>query len=138
INLSAERALRNGVKIYRHELDVQLMADPGRLSIAFFNIIANSIDSMHNGGTVEIKCLLEKDLVEIQFIDTGIGIPVEFQSRVFYPFVSTKAKGFGLGLALTKRIIEKDHNGKVTIMSLPSKGTTVNVLIPTNVKIKKD
>src|SRR3989338_1696526 len=67
--------------------------------------------------------------IEVSFSDTGKGIAEENQSKLFNPFFTTKAKGIGLGLAVSKRVIE-EHKGSIEIMSKADKGTTVTIRLP--------
>jgi signal transduction histidine kinase len=68
--------------------------------------------------------------VEVLVSDEGEGIPDELRDRVFDPFVTTKPRGLGLGLALSHRIVE-EHRGAVRVHSTPGKGTTFAVYLPT-------
>jgi two-component system, NtrC family, sensor histidine kinase HydH len=72
---------------------------------------------------------LARDMVEVQFIDNGRGIPAEELDRIFIPFFTTKQRGTGLGLAVSQRIIE-NLGGKVEVQSQFAKGTTFRVLLP--------
>jgi signal transduction histidine kinase len=68
--------------------------------------------------------------VEIRFQDTGVGIAPENLSHVFEPYFTTKEVGIGLGLALTKQILE-EHGGSIHLASEPGKGTLVRLQLPT-------
>jgi signal transduction histidine kinase len=61
--------------------------------------------------------------------DTGIGIEPDHIERMFEPFFTTKANGTGLGLPITRRIVQ-EHNGLITVQSEPQKGTTFSILLP--------
>lgn len=61
--------------------------------------------------------------------DTGVGLPEEKAAKIFDPFFTTKATGIGLGLALTKRVVE-EHGGKVEFSSTQGKGSTVTIDLP--------
>jgi signal transduction histidine kinase len=67
--------------------------------------------------------------VEIDFSDSGIGIAPEALEQIFEPYYSTKDTGIGLGLPLTKKIIE-EHGGQITVKSELDKGTTFTVTLP--------
>ncbi|MCK4338652.1 MAG: PAS domain S-box protein [Candidatus Cloacimonetes bacterium] len=92
------------------------------------NIVNNSLDAMTGEGTLTInaKYLIDSNEVLIEFIDTGCGISKENLDRVFHPFYSSKAEGFGLGLSLVKDIIEA-HKGNISVESKEGKGTKFNV-----------
>jgi two-component system sensor histidine kinase AtoS len=70
-----------------------------------------------------------KKLVEIEFRDTGKGIPAEFLSKIFDPYFTLKKAGTGLGLSIVKKIMT-DHGGEVVIYSEEAKGTTVTLRFP--------
>ncbi|MBC8525746.1 MAG: PAS domain S-box protein [Candidatus Cloacimonetes bacterium] len=106
----------------------KINADEFRLSQAFHNIVSNAFDAMNEGGVLSIngKYLINKDEVLIEFIDTGCGIAQENLDRIFRPFYSSKAKGFGMGLSLVKDIINA-HKGEISVESKEGKGTKFNV-----------
>ncbi|MGN7401838.1 ATP-binding protein [Cytobacillus praedii] len=96
----------------------------------FINLIKNGLDSMDDGGM--FKILLKNELkneVSISFIDQGCGINKAELDKLFIPFYTTKGDGTGLGLIVTKKIIE-DHQGEIRIESELNKGTTVKVILP--------
>ena len=90
------------------------------------NIAKNGIEAMAEGGTLSILSGRQAGRVFVQISDTGEGIPRRAWRRFFQPFFSTKAKGGGLGLAISQKIIEA-HQGKITIESEPGKGTRVTL-----------
>jgi signal transduction histidine kinase len=61
--------------------------------------------------------------------DTGIGIPAEERERIFEPYFTTKVSGLGLGLVLTKKIVDA-HGGEILVDSTPGKGTRIEVALP--------
>ena len=86
------------------------------LSWAFENLIKNSIDSIKsNNGKIFIDIEKNNKKVKILFIDNGSGIKRDNKSQIFKPGFSTKNKGWGIGLNLTKRIIEYIHKGKIRL-----------------------
>ena len=94
-----------------------VLADPDQLSQVFGNIILNAIQAMSEGGQLTLKTKTESpEWVTISFTDTGAGIPKENLGKVFEPLFTTKAKGIGLGLALTKTLIE-GHGGSTEVES---------------------
>jgi CheY-like chemotaxis protein len=132
IRLVSNKASRSGVKIqkFHSDFDVQLRGDSGLLVRAFFNIMTNAVDAMPAGGVLKISAQHDHEQVRIDFSDTGNGISEQDLGRVFNPFFTTKEKGYGLGLAITKRIIESDHHGKLFLRSKTGEGTTVEVWLP--------
>ncbi|MGM0497089.1 MAG: sensor histidine kinase [Bacteroidota bacterium] len=94
------------------------------------NLVKNAIDSMNGKGTVYIKLLKKEDQVLLDVKDEGKGIPKAKQSTIFRPGFTTKKRGWGLGLSLSKRIIEEYHNGKIFVhQSEVNKGTTIRILL---------
>ncbi len=110
---------------------LEIKADPLKLEQVFLNLGLNALESMPQGGSLEVSASGQDDNVEITFTDTGVGIPVDEHEKVFYPFFTTKAEGTGLGLSIAHRIIE-DHNGRITLNSNPRGGATFSILIPRN------
>ncbi|HIE43499.1 MAG TPA: response regulator [Candidatus Omnitrophica bacterium] len=105
--------------------------DIDQLREAFSNLVRNSLSAMPEGGELEIESIYEADSrqIKITFRDTGKGIEYKDMPQVYSPFFTTEHKGFGLGLPITRKIIEK-HGGGINIVSVPKKGTTVTVSIP--------
>lgn len=132
IELVAFSAMRRKIEIVRNDtlFDLHVLVDTGRIVRAFFNIITNAIDAMRDGGTLKITARKNRSVVEIDFADCGAGIPPEILNKVVNPLFSTKNEGYGLGLALTKRIVETDHQGKLILISEEGKGTTVRIKLP--------
>jgi signal transduction histidine kinase len=93
------------------------------------NLCKNAVDAMENTGTIAIKILRGSDgKVFIDISDTGKGIPKKMVQNVFRPGFTTKKRGWGLGLALAKRIIEMYHEGKIFVKSSEeSQGTTFRI-----------
>ena len=84
-----------------------ILADPDQLGQVFGNIILNAVQAMPEGGKLTIKSEVPApEWVNISFTDTGIGIPKENLTKLFEPLFTTKAKGIGLGLAVTKTLVE--------------------------------
>lgn len=95
------------------------------------NIIKNAVDAMAGAGKIMTEISLQEQFVVIDIADTGKGMTKKIQKSVFNPGFTTKQRGWGLGLTLTKRIIENYHNGKIFIKhSEPGKGTTFRILMP--------
>lgn len=106
-----------------------IKADPGLLYRAFLNIFLNAIQSMKNGGNINIRIEEGKENYRVEIQDTGIGINKENLNKIFNPFFTTKEKGSGLGLAIVKKIIE-GHKGDIWIESEEEVGTSVFVKLP--------
>jgi len=92
------------------------------------NLVRNAIDAMKGKGELEIKLKQDSKKVYIQVTDTGKGIPKSKFKRIFEPGFTTKKRGWGLGLSLSKRIIEKYHGGRIKVLrSEINKGTTIEI-----------
>ncbi len=145
--LLAEPAARaRGVQILRR-YDPSLpplWADEDRLVQVFQNLVQNAIEAMPGGGRLTLTTRLSRDpvyakvdlgagprpLVEVLVTDEGEGIPEALRDRIFDPFVTTKPRGLGLGLALAHRIVE-EHRGALRVSSTVGKGTTFACYLPT-------
>ena len=104
--------------------------DRGRLEQVFLNLVKNSIEAMESGGKILIQSRLSGDQVEIMVTDEGCGISEQDRDKVFSPFFTTKKHGTGLGLCISKRIIE-DHGGSSFFLkSEEGKGTTFKIRLP--------
>jgi signal transduction histidine kinase len=94
------------------------------------NLIRNALDAMEGKGAININVENQQRLVIIDIADTGKGIPKNKFKKVFAPGYSTKQRGWGLGLSLAKRIINKYHNGSIFVKcSEPGKGTTFRIIL---------
>jgi signal transduction histidine kinase len=105
------------------------MADPSLMKRVFTNLILNAVQAMPDGGKLMIKAQMDGDFISISVQDTGVGIPKEMMPRLFQPLVTGKSKGTGLGLAVSKRLVEA-HNGSISIESEVGTGTEVTVRLP--------
>ena len=93
------------------------------------NLITNAIQATAEGGKVTIATTRAGDQVEITVTDTGSGIPPERLAAIFDDFVTTKRRGLGLGLAISKRIVEQ-LDGTITVASEVGRGTAFTVRLP--------
>lgn len=111
-----------------------LQADAGQLKTCFLNILTNSVQAMPNGGSIFIEARPiqngnREPGVQLSFRDTGPGIREEDREKIFTPYFSTKATGFGLGLAITKKIVE-DHGGRVFVSGNNGPGAEMVLELP--------
>jgi len=104
-------------------------ANKGQLQQVFLNLAINALQAMPHGGKLAIHCASEGGLVQVDFTDTGTGIPPELQPRIFESFLSGRVDGTGLGLAIARRIM-KDHRGELTLINTGPGGTTMRVILP--------
>ena len=113
----------------------QVMADVGNLKIAINNLISNAIKYSGEGGEVAVGLQVQEDRLVITVRDTGMGIPEKDLPKIFDKFYRVADErtrwitGSGLGLSLTKSIVEK-HNGRIEVESEPGKGATFRVFLP--------
>jgi signal transduction histidine kinase len=101
------------------------------LTQVFGNLIINAIEAMGEHGELKISTFLDAlhTNVIVRIVDNGPGIPVEFMDRLFKPFATTKSTGTGLGLALSRHLVEHYH-GTLDINSEAGQGVTVTVTLP--------
>ncbi|MGB1992295.1 MAG: sensor histidine kinase [Flavobacteriaceae bacterium] len=94
------------------------------------NLLNNAIDAVVGKGTIELSIVDDKDKVLIHVIDNGKGIPKQLVNRIFQPGVTTKKRGWGLGLSLCRRIIEDYHEGSIQVRSTAeNKGTHFEIAL---------
>jgi len=109
---------------------MKVRTDAEQISRAFTNIISNAIQAMNRkDGKLDIDTGTEDSFIWIKIQDNGCGIPEENMSKIFEPLFTTKPKGIGLGLAITKRLIEQ-NGGKIEVASQAGQGTTFTVKLP--------
>jgi len=94
------------------------------------NMIKNAIDAMGGQGQIAIEITTNQQKVLVDITDTGKGIPSSKFKQIFQPGFTTKKRGWGLGLSLTKRIIEQYHSGKVFVKkSVLNEGTSFRIVL---------
>lgn len=94
------------------------------------NLIRNAIDAMEGEGSITLEIIPDGNQVHVDVTDTGKGIPSSQQSTVFQPGFTTKKRGWGLGLSLSRRIVEQYHGGRIFVKkSVPGKGTTFRITL---------
>ena len=102
--------------------------NPALHSWTIENLVKNAIDAMKGKGSLNIVISELEDIVKISITDTGKGIPKNQFNKVFEPGFTTKKRGWGLGLSLTKRIVQEYHKGKIKVAhSEIGKGTTMQI-----------
>lgn len=104
-------------------------ADAELLKIVFLNLLVNGAHAIGGRGRLQVSMRSFADTCEIAFSDSGPGMPMEVQEKIFMPFFTTKARGTGLGLPTAKRLIEA-HRGTIAIECPPGGGTTVTIRLP--------
>jgi signal transduction histidine kinase len=109
--------------------DGHFKGDVEQLKTCFSNLTINAVQAMAGGGSLKISLRPQKHNIRFEVADTGPGIAPEALGQIFEPYFSTKETGIGLGLALTKKLIE-DHGGQITVESVVGMGTTFTVTLP--------
>jgi len=101
------------------------------LHLAVCNVLSNALEAMPNGGSLAVSVHPAKGGGQVEMVvsDSGEGMTQDRMKEVFKPFVTGKSKGLGLGLPLTKRIVER-HGGDIALASELGKGTTVTIRLP--------
>ena len=110
------------------EYPIYVEINPALHSWTIENLVKNAIDAMKGKGSLNIVISELEDIVKISITDTGKGIPKNQFTKVFEPGFTTKKRGWGLGLSLTKRIVQEYHKGKIKVAhSEIGKGTTMQI-----------
>jgi signal transduction histidine kinase len=109
----------------------QIPAFPGELNQVWTNLIDNAISAMNGTGTLTIRTSLDREMLLVEFGDTGSGVPDEIKDRIFEPFFTTKpvGHGTGLGLDISFRIVVGRHHGDIRVESVPG-DTRFRVRLP--------
>ncbi len=96
------------------------------------NLVKNGIDAMKGKGSIAIEIVPEGNYVNILISDTGHGIPKSNYNSIFDPGVTSKKRGWGLGLSLVKRIVEEYHQGKIKVLNSSKEGTIMQISLKVN------
>ena len=105
-----------------------LMIVRDQLVQVFLNLILNAMDATEEGGTIEIQTSREDFWLRIDFRDDGQGVPEHLQARIFRPYFTTKATGTGLGLFVSRNIVEQ-NGGRIELSKTSPEGTTFSVYL---------
>jgi len=106
-----------------------VFVDPQQMGQVLGNLVANAYQAMEEGGALTISAQAEEGQVSLSVADTGCGIPEENMAKLFEPLFTTKVRGIGLGLAVT-RILVEGHGGTIEVQSEVGKGSTFTVRLP--------
>lgn len=131
ISLIRPQADEQGVEIEVEQTDgsTKVLGDRERLKSCLSNIAINALQAMPSGGHLGASVTRQDGTVEVSIKDSGVGISDESLSKIFEPYFSTKQTGFGLGLAVTKTIVE-EHQGTIEVQSKLNEGTIFLVKLP--------
>lgn len=105
------------------------LADRDQLRQVLLNLVTNAYEAMPEGGTIKIGVGTSNGQVRVTVSDPGLGMDAEAAVRLFEPFFTRKARGIGLGLAVTKRIVDS-HGGTISVQTAPGEGTTFTLDLP--------
>ena len=111
-----------------------IFSDPNLLFQVFLNLALNSIEAIDSGGNIEVSLTGDGGSVSVIVYDDGPGIPQSSRKRIYDPFFTTKRSGSGLGLSVTKFLVESLY-GRITLLST-RKGTSFEVILP-SLKMKE-
>lgn len=106
-----------------------LQADRDRIKQVLLNLVLNALQAMPGGGVLTLGARASGASLTLSITDTGAGIPAEIMPRLFEPYVTTKVKGLGLGLAIARRIVEA-HGGRIEAENRPEGGSRFRVVLP--------
>jgi two-component system sensor histidine kinase HydH len=131
VRLIGEEAGRSGVRIEQLVPDdlPPLVADRDRLEQVLLNLARNAIDAMPDGGTLRIEARVTPRTLTLAVTDSGGGIPPEIRARIFEPYFTTKTRGLGLGLAISRQIVEA-HGGALDVEAAAGGGACFRVHLP--------
>jgi len=121
----------SGIKTEQNfcQKDLKIKVDPEKLKQVILNLIDNAVDAMNGGGKLKVKTSRQKEYVVLEITDTGEGIDKNDLDNLFNLFYTTKNRGTGLGLPVSKKIID-DHGGNIIINSTPGKGSVFSISLP--------
>ncbi len=128
VDLACSTSDTHGVKVlFEPGEEVHVEVDREKMKQVLLNLVKNSIEATLADGEVLVQTKLHGRSVEVVVSDTGEGMPEEIRKRIFFPFFTTKEQGTGLGLCVSKRIVE-DHPGcTFNIESIEGEGTTATI-----------
>ena len=131
IDFYEPQAAGQGIQL-RHSLHkgkIFCRIDEDYIKQAILNLFINAAQAMDNGGELIIRSSVRGDEMHLEIIDTGSGIPIAEQAKVFDPYYTTRAGGTGLGLPTCRRIIE-EHSGHIDLHSEADTGTRFTIVLP--------
>lgn len=111
---------------------IPVLLNPSLYNWTIENLVKNGIDAMKGKGSIAIEIVPDGKYVNVLIADTGHGIPKSNFNTIFNPGVTTKKRGWGLGLSLVKRIIEEYHQGKIKVLSSGKEGTIMQISLKVN------
>jgi len=111
----------------------EIMADRVQLQQVFMNLMLNGIEAMEDsGGELTVKSQLQGGQLQFSVSDTGVGLPAEKMDQIFSAFFTTKPQGSGMGLAISRTIVES-HGGRLWATANDGRGATFHFTLPIQV-----
>lgn len=107
----------------------EMYVDRTKIYEAVLNLVKNAIEAVNDNGHIIVELKRQESNVSISVTDDGNGIKPDQVERIFEPFNTTKKEGTGLGLPLSKKIVEA-HNGTLSVISVPGEGTSFTITLP--------
>lgn len=132
---SAERGITVNLDIEAHLPRASGNAE--NMKQCLINLVKNALEAMPDGGTLTLRAKQSNSYVRIDVEDTGRGIPTELHEKIFSPFFTTKNSGSGLGLAMTRKIIN-EMGGKVRLESTEGSGTRITLYVPVALAVEDE
>jgi signal transduction histidine kinase len=115
--------------VERYDALPRLRMDMELMKSCLYNVVTNAFQAMPDGGELTMAAGQRDEWFVLTVSDTGIGVSKENIARIFEPFFTTKSQGLGLGLAMTRRVIE-EHGGKIDFSSTEGRGSEVTISLP--------
>ena len=129
-SLESARAAKNiTLQVKLDATHDEIQGNSVQLEQALLNLLLNGVEATPAGGTITVRSQTDAEQVSLELRDSGPGIPAEDLDRIFEPFYSTKARGSGLGLGITRRIV-RDHGGSLGVTSEPGHGAAFTLTFP--------
>ncbi|MCF6268327.1 MAG: ATP-binding protein [Melioribacteraceae bacterium] len=128
------KATKKNFRMINKNNDKMLFADFDKLKQVFINLLENAYEAAADNGQIIISSTISENNIIVNFEDNGNGINDEIRSKIFEPFYTSKASGTGLGLAVSKKIIE-EHNGNISLLYSEPGSTVFEISIPQKNKI---
>jgi signal transduction histidine kinase len=129
--LASPEAEQHGITVERalppESLPVKVDAD--LVKQALLNVVLNGLQAMPSGGTLTVTASRDEGSAQVEIHDQGSGIPPQIRDKIFNLYFTTKAKGSGIGLAMTYRVMQL-HHGSVDFDSEEGRGTTFRLRFP--------
>lgn len=120
--------------LYHNLLHPEVLINASLFEWALENVVKNSVDAMDGKGNLMIEVSEDKKMINIDITDYGKGIQKKNYKTIFQPGYTTKSRGWGLGLSLSKRIIKEYHNGKIYVKSSQFGKTTIRIILKKYIK----